>query len=65
MTGLDATKDEDVARVFGVMEKVLRNVASRVLIEGATDDQEESAVAKLLGKLRGRPNVHFVTQNKS
>ena len=62
LTGLNAAKDEDVARVFGVMEKVLRNVAVRILLEGVSDDPE-SDVSKLLGKLRERPNMHFVTQS--
>ena len=60
MKDVDVSKSDEASRIIGVVEQVLRNVALRVLVDGAVEDGSD--VAKLLDKLRERPNMHFVAK---
>ena len=58
MLKIDITKEGESERVLQVIEKVLKNLALRVPVEGKSDLQ--TPVGQFLAKLRDMPNMHFV-----
>jgi len=58
MLKIDITKEGESERVVQVIDKVLKNLALRVPVEGKTDPQ--TPVGQFLVKLRDMPNMHFV-----
>ena len=58
MLKIDITKEGESERVVQVIEKVLKNLAMRVPVEGKSDLQRP--VGQFLAKLRDMPNMHFV-----
>ena len=58
MLKIDITKEGESERVVQVIDKVLKNLALRVPMEGKTDPQ--TPVGQFLVKLRDMPNMHFV-----
>ena len=58
MLKIDITKQGEDERIVSVIDKVLRNVALRVLVDGTCEP--DSPVGQFLARLRGMPNMHFV-----
>ena len=58
MQNVDITKQGEDERIVSVIDKVLRNVALRVLVDGTCEPG--SPVGQFLARLRGMPNMHFV-----
>ena len=57
MKHVDVSNEGEVARIVEVVEKVMKNVALRCLLDG--QPEPESAVSKVLDSWRQRPNMHF------
>ena len=59
MLKIDITKEGEDERIVAVIQKVLHNVALRVLVDGKCEP--DTPVGKFLAKLREMPNMHFVS----
>ena len=57
MKDVDISSQEEKSRIVQVIEKVLRNLALRVLVDGEVE--ADSAVSKWLESLRERANMYF------
>ena len=55
---IDIAKEGESERAVQVIDKVLKNLALRVPVEGKSDPQ--TPVGQFLAKLRDMPNMHFV-----
>ena len=57
LKGVDVSKEDSVKTFDDVLNKILKNVAVRVLIDG--EEKADTPVAKVLEIWRQRPNMHF------
>ena len=63
MEHVDVSKEAERTRVTQVLEKVLKNLALRVLVDG--DVEAASPVADFIEILRARPHMHFVATQQA